>query len=280
MKLSKSKLALAKVINENGGWVDGAKWAAQDKFHCLKSNVVAFYVKGKPRHNGGDFWRGNDVHGEKIYANELVRNWHQACLSREEYYQAYPKVDADGWIEWNGGECPVDEGTLIDVRYRDGHEQVGCGCGVWRSELYGTHYWLNSGGESNIIAYRLHKPGRVEIADFNPAGDGVTDDTKALQDAVNSMTKPTIEQLAADYRNAKDYSGRKQQEADAAKADAEAKLYLLFNPLKREFEDIADEMIKWLCENGHPHMTVIITNTHAELVEGIRSCVNDSHLKR
>ena len=36
--------------------------------------------------------------------------------------------------------------------------------------------------------------------------------------------KPTIEQLAADYRNAKDYADRKQQEADAAKADAEAKL--------------------------------------------------------
>ena len=36
--------------------------------------------------------------------------------------------------------------------------------------------------------------------------------------------KPTIEQLAADYRNAKDYANRKQQEADAAKADVEAKL--------------------------------------------------------
>lgn len=36
--------------------------------------------------------------------------------------------------------------------------------------------------------------------------------------------KPTIEQMAADYRNAKDYAGRKQQEADAAKADADAKL--------------------------------------------------------
>ncbi|MGL4756538.1 MAG: hypothetical protein ACRCXB_29635, partial [Aeromonadaceae bacterium] len=33
-----------------------------------------------------------------------------------------------------------------------------------------------------------------------------------------------IEQLAADYRNAKDYADRKQGEADAAKAGAEAKL--------------------------------------------------------
>jgi hypothetical protein len=46
---------------------------------------------------------------------------------------------------------------------------------------------------------------------------------QALAEA-NAMGKPTIEQLAADYRNAKDYADRKQQEADAAKADAEAKL--------------------------------------------------------
>ena len=38
------------------------------------------------------------------------------------------------------------------------------------------------------------------------------------------QNKPTIEQLAADYRNRKDYAERKQQEADAAKADAKAKL--------------------------------------------------------
>lgn len=37
-------------------------------------------------------------------------------------------------------------------------------------------------------------------------------------------SKPTIEQLAADYRNRKDYADRKQEEADAAKAEAEAKL--------------------------------------------------------
>ena len=39
--------------------------------------------------------------------------------------------------------------------------------------------------------------------------------------------KPTIEQLAADYRNAKDYAERKQQEADDAKADADEKLRVL-----------------------------------------------------
>ena len=39
MKLSKSKLALAKVINENGGWPERALWAAQD-------NCIAFFLGG------------------------------------------------------------------------------------------------------------------------------------------------------------------------------------------------------------------------------------------
>lgn len=37
-------------------------------------------------------------------------------------------------------------------------------------------------------------------------------------------SKPTIEQLAAEYRNRKDYAERKQQEAGAAKAEADVKL--------------------------------------------------------
>lgn len=48
---------------------------------------------------------------------------------------------------------------------------------------------------------------------------------------------------------------------------------------KKSFNDVADAMIKWLCENGHPHMTVIVTQTHAELVEGVQAHHNDSHVK-
>ena len=53
---------------------------------------------------------------------------------------------------------------------------------------------------------------------------------QGLEDALDEPmveAKPTIEQLASYYRNAKDYAERKQQEADAAKADADAKLKAL-----------------------------------------------------
>ena len=37
---------------------------------------------------------------------------------------------------------------------------------------------------------------------------------------------------------------------------------------KAEFEALAHPLIKWLCENCHPHHTIIITPTNAELLEG------------
>ena len=38
-----------------------------------------------------------------------------------------------------------------------------------------------------------------------------------------------------------------------------------------KFEELARPMIKYLCENYHPHVTVIITPTSAELYEGLKS---------
>lgn len=37
---------------------------------------------------------------------------------------------------------------------------------------------------------------------------------------------------------------------------------------KAEFETKAKDLMNWLCANCHPHMTIIITPTAAELVEG------------
>lgn len=38
---------------------------------------------------------------------------------------------------------------------------------------------------------------------------------------------------------------------------------------KVEFKNLADQMIKFLNDHGHPHMQVIITTTDAEIVEGV-----------
>ncbi len=40
---------------------------------------------------------------------------------------------------------------------------------------------------------------------------------------------------------------------------------------RQEFTTKAHELMKWLCENGHPHMTIAITQTSAELLESVVS---------
>ena len=140
MKISNSKKQLAKIIHENGGWRDGAGFAAQDR-----NASVTFFVDAPWRCETS--WEASEfeaLSGFGVIAKSLP-NWHQTILSRDEYFHLYP--------------APVE----------------------------------------------------VVVENKTTCHLTVTD-------------KPTIEQLASDYRNRKDYADRKQQEADAAKADAEAKL--------------------------------------------------------
>lgn len=37
---------------------------------------------------------------------------------------------------------------------------------------------------------------------------------------------------------------------------------------QKSFEEAARPLIQWLCENVHPHHSVIVTPTNAELLEG------------
>lgn len=69
---------------------------------------------------------------------------------------------------------------------------------------------------------------RDEYFHLYPAPDAKPEFCESVTRSIpEPSNKPTIEQLAADYRNAKDYAERKQQEADAAKDDADARLEAL-----------------------------------------------------
>ena len=46
---------------------------------------------------------------------------------------------------------------------------------------------------------------------------------------------------------------------------------MLTEQQRKEFEALARPLIKFLCENCHPHVTAIITPTNAELLEGVCS---------
>ena len=203
MKISNSKKQLAKIIHENGGWRDGVE------FSVSTCDGVVIGSGGKPRYTTKYGWVANGgFYEDRIKLRSYLKNWHQTIVSRDEYFHLSPAPDADGWIEWNGGECPVDGNEIIDIRYPESREEFGAKAKFRR--------WNHARNKGDIIAYRLHKPEK--------SLEELCGEVKEENKHEHVEAKPTIEQLAADYRNAKDFADRKQQEADAAKADAEAKL--------------------------------------------------------
>lgn len=204
MKLSKSKLALAKVVNENGGWVDdSANWAVQPKHE--NGDVWFSTSNNKPyspsgglgfTFKGQGYWLGVVAKFDKV-----LPNWHQCVLSREEYYQAYPKGD-DGWIEWKGGECQVHDAVMVDTKHRCDRIDIG--------RRADSAWWDHRDRGGDIVSCRPHKPEiKPEFCDSV---------TRSIPDP---EAKPTIEQLAQDYRNAKDCAVRLQKEAGEAAVKAE-----------------------------------------------------------
>lgn len=67
------------------------------------------------------------------------------------------------WIEWNGGECPVDEDMVVEVQFRNGNVKPPMQAGnyKWDHGYPGSDVIF----ESDIIAYRIAGPGRVEVID-------------------------------------------------------------------------------------------------------------------
>lgn len=214
MKISNSKKQLAKIIHENGGWRDGAEFAAQDK-----DGEVIFYATKPTKRKESEVWNHSGVlGGDWIECERALQNWHQTILSREEYFHLYPAPDADGWIEYNGHGSPYSNEVVVEAKWSDGgftcSDNFGPGCA-----------WLVNDCEPNITHHRLHKPEQAGATDKLSSEAVSAAKIALMSDSIEELVrKPTIEQLAADYRNRKDYADRKQQEADAAKADADAKL--------------------------------------------------------
>lgn len=245
MKLGKCKQALADLINANGGWVDG-----EAIFAAMDGNGDLFGYSGRPQWTvSHGHWYGHTLTCW-FFSPIVINNHHQTILSREEYYQAYPKADADGWIVWKGGECPVDGGDQVDYKLLSGNV-------VTIGEIAGDLKWSHEFSTANIIAYRLHKP------DVKPEFcESVT------RSIAEPESKQTIEQLALDYRNKLDFANSKQKEADEAKAAADAAL----GELKR-----AGEVLGLVIDIANPCPELVITDWRDLRVGDEIECVGYGH---
>ena len=106
----------------------------------------------------------------------LAKTTSGGIMARSEFgdyvrYEDYQKLEAeleqlrqqvkapadDGWIEWGGGECPVETGTLVDVRYRDGQELYALPANEVHPGARDAQqdFWENHDFKNDIVAYRI-----------------------------------------------------------------------------------------------------------------------------
>jgi len=55
-----------------------------------------------------------------------------------------------GWIDWKGGECPVDVRARVEVMFRNG-----CGRDDERQKIAINFRWSDCDGNRDIVKYRL-----------------------------------------------------------------------------------------------------------------------------
>jgi hypothetical protein len=144
---------LVEELPKRDGWPAKASHAVYAK----RFSRVCFTVGGAPAITGDDvsifeddgagrgvFW----LPGIMLNCGEPV-DYATAIITREQYEAALAAKN-DGWIEWGGGPIPVDVRAIVDVKFNNGN--------IHTNQLAGGYSWEHEWADSNIIAYRLHKP--------------------------------------------------------------------------------------------------------------------------
>lgn len=113
-------------------------------------------------------------------------------------------VDADGWIEWKGGECPVPKGALIDVKYRNGHEENAIPAGEYSGAGHRMSAidWSNNGHQCEIIAYRLHQPQEWPEDRIDVIGQNGNDGLHYTSEQLSAEADKRIDEAAQGVREA------------------------------------------------------------------------------
>jgi hypothetical protein len=108
------------------------------------------------------YWLGEHKALSEKASDQLTAIVTRADWEAERAKLKAPKANGDGWIRHRGGKCPVEAGTLVDVRYRGGqvneHVKALESCKTGSITSHKASSWSHYGSQNDIMAYRLHKP--------------------------------------------------------------------------------------------------------------------------
>lgn len=99
-------------------------------------------------------------------------------------------ISHGGFTKWNGGDCPIDGNTVVQVLFRDGR--------VGQGSFTSSYSWSHIGAISDIVAYR-ELMGRVDQDAPFPFDDPAAIDAVADAEKVklNAQHKATLEKESA-----------------------------------------------------------------------------------
>lgn len=164
---------LVQELPKIGGWPDGMNYCCQSAF----DNELYFYRHcyiGQPCDKRGIF---TDSHRSEYAYTPISRDQYEAALAAKN----------DGWIEWAGGECPVDSDAIVEVRYRKTNPYQ------FNNDRAGDFTWSHHGIDGDIIAYRLQQPHEVKTAGIDVQRDAVKSNDAQLEADLNDCIGQSIQ---------------------------------------------------------------------------------------
>lgn len=193
---------LVEELPKHGGWPSDHRMigAVQDFDREVKFNIAGFVLEFE-RNNKG-IW-GSNTHRAwlvdyKFTASDLSSDYATAIITRDQYeaaLAAIPTADEYGWIQWAGGECPVDGDAIVEVRYRKTNPYQ------FNNDRAGDFTWSHHGIDGDIIAYRLQQPHEVKTAGIDVQRDAVKSNDAQLEADLNDCIGQGI-QADENARNA------------------------------------------------------------------------------
>jgi hypothetical protein len=108
-------------------------------------------------------WNSHTTAYAVDFGSNGVRDFYRAIarqsIAKAEAILAATQSD-NGWIPWEGGECPVTVGTRVDAKFRDGEKAYNVPAGRFTEDpdSRSASVWSHIESDYDIIAYRVVKP--------------------------------------------------------------------------------------------------------------------------
>lgn len=149
-------------IDEDGYWID---FEEQSGWCGARSDIESLTAKPPTLETMLTEWRDLEARAQAVQAEadalfEHAGQCHGEIVVRlAELGWGAPRGvvtldDSDGWVEWEGGDQPIPNGTIIDTRYRDGEERFAGEVGVFGTAT-SVKFWIHEDRDNDIVAYRL-----------------------------------------------------------------------------------------------------------------------------